>query len=305
VYLSQGSSSQPSNCQNRILNGSRARQNWYGAILAILVHKTQTDLISPQGPQIEKNALILVGQARLKARDWEVANDLFTRAIAVNAPPRSDVFGMRAATNRSLGRPEAALEDLQAQLRLQIVNSDILTNMADTLSAIGRHQEALEKLDAALVLNPKHFGATRSRGWFAFLEGSAGEAIAGLQRALELKPNDAYAALFLHIASVRSGQGDRIARAAANIDMQRWPAPIIRYYLGEIDAEELRRAAQNSDPVKHNEQDCEASFYIAEAYLMQSATKEAEALLNHAWEICPKTFYEWGAARAELRRIGQ
>lgn len=270
-----------------------------------LVNKTQTELISPQGPQIEKNALILVGQARLKARDWEAANDLFARAITMNAPPRSDVFGMRAAANRSLGRPEAALEDFQAQLRLQIANADILTNMADTLSAIGRHQEALEKLDAALVLNPKHFDATRSRGWFAFLDGRAGEAIAGLQRALELKPNDAYAALFLHIASVRSGQGDRIANAAANIDMQQWPAPVIRYYLGEIDAEELRRAAQNSDPVKHNEQDCEASFYIAEAYLMQSATKEAESLLNHAWEICPKTFYEWGAARAELRRIGQ
>lgn len=270
-----------------------------------LVKRTQTDLVSTEGPKVEQNALFLVGQARFKARDWDAANDLFTRAIAINAPTRSEIFGARAATARMLGRPEAALDDLQAQLRSQLVNAEILQSMAGALSDMGRHPEALQKLDEALLLNPKNFGATRSRGWYAFLDGRADEAVRGLERAVELNPNDAYAVLFLHIASMRAGQGERITASGAKVDMQEWPAPIIRYYRGEIDAEQLREAAKNQDQVKYNEQDCEASFYIAEARLMQGATKDAEPLLSHAWQICPKTFYEWGAARAELRRIGQ
>ncbi|CAN7142926.1 rhomboid family intramembrane serine protease [Bosea sp. LjRoot90] len=270
-----------------------------------LVGATQRALVSTEGPKVEQNALFLVGQTRFKARDWEAANDLFTRAIAINAPARSEIFGARAATARVLGRPEAALDDLQAQLRLQLVNVEILQSIAGALSDMGRHPEALQKLDEALLLNPKNFSATRSRGWYAFLDGRSDEAVRGLERAVELNPNDAYAALFLHIASVRSGQGERITTSAAKVDMQQWPAPVIRYYRGEIGAEELREAAKDQDPVKYNEQDCEASFYIAEARLMQGAAKDAEPLLSHAWQICPKTFYEWGAARAELRRIGQ
>lgn len=270
-----------------------------------LVNGTQRALVSTQGPHIEQNALFLVGQARRRARDWEAANDLFTRAIAINAPPRSDIFGVRAATARALGRPEAALEDLQAQLRLQIINADILENMADALSAMGRHPEALQKLDEALLLNPKNFSVIRSRGWLAFLDGRSDEAIQGLERALDLKPDDAYAALWLHIASMRAGRGERIAASAEKVDMRQWPAPVVRYYRGEIGAEELREAAKDQNLVKYNEQDCEASFYIAEARLMQGAAQDAEPLLSYASQICPKTFYEWGAARAELRRIGQ
>jgi|GEM_PF-1297623 len=270
-----------------------------------LVNKTQRDLVSAEGPKVEQNALFLVGQARRRARDWDAANDLFTRAIAISAPARSDIFGARASVARTLGRPEAALEDLQALLRLQLINDEILVSMAGALSEMGRDKEALQKLDEALILNPKSFNATRSRGWFAFLDGRSDEAIQGLERAVELNPNDAYAALFLHIASVRAGRGERIATSAAKVDMQQWPAPVIRYYRGEIGDEELREAAKDKDPVKYNEQDCEASFYIAEARLMQGATKDAEPLLSHASQICPRTFYEWSAARAELRRINQ
>lgn len=270
-----------------------------------LVSRTQAALSPGDLPVIEQNAFAVAGDARRKARDWEGARDLFTRAIATTASPKPEIYGWRAQTERALGLLDAALDDAEARVRLQPSSADALVSLAGILDAMGRGREAIARLDDALVLEPENANALRLRGWLAFFDGRPDEAIQGLERALTLRPDDAYAALWLHIASERSGRGSRLADAAKGVDMTVWPAPVIQFYRGEIDRDAFRAATQSRDPITHGEQTCEANFYLGEWHLLENAKAEAEPFMFYAASNCPKTFVEWAAARTERRLIEQ
>lgn len=269
----------------------------------MLVSRTQAAL-SPGGlPKVEQNAFIVAGEARRKARDWEAARDLFTRAIATTAPPIPAIYGWRAQTELALGLLDAALEDAEAQVRLQPSSTQALADLAGIYDAMGRQRDAIARLDEALALEPDNAGILRYRGWIAFFDGRPDEAMQGLERALTLRPDDAYAALWLHIVSVRSGRGSRLAAAAKGVDMTVWPAPVIQFYRGEIDRNAFRAATQSRDPITHGEQTCEANFYLGEWHLLENGKAEADPFLFYAASNCPKTFVEWAAARSESRLI--
>ena len=268
-----------------------------------LVSRTQAAL-SPAGlPEVEQNAFLVVGEARRKARDWEAARDLFTRASATTAPPMPAIYGWRAQTELALGLLDAALEDAEVQVRLQPSSTQALVDLAGIFDAMGRQRDAITRLDQALAMEPDNAGILRYRGWLAFFDGRPKKAIQDLERALTLKPEDAYAALWLHIVSARSGRGGRLASAAKGVDMTVWPAPIIQFYRGEIDRNVLRAATQSRDPITHGEQTCEANFYLGEWHLLENAKAEADPFIFYAATSCPKTFVEWAAARTERRLI--
>ena len=53
------------------------------------------------------------------------------------------------------------------------------------------------------------------------------------------------------------------------------------------------------------DQQCEARFYIGEWYMLRGDRAAATATLSMAVNTCPKTFYEYDGATAELTRIKQ
>jgi lipoprotein NlpI len=83
--------------------------------------------------------------------------------------------------------------------------------------------------------------------------------------------------------------------------MAKWPAPIVKFYLGKMTFEELRGAADDPNVVKRQGQLCEANFYAGELALANHKRTEAVELLRFAAENCPKNFLEWPAAVTELR----
>jgi hypothetical protein len=48
---------------------------------------------------------------------------------------------------------------------------------------------------------------------------------------------------------------------------------------------------------------CEAQFYSGKWHILQNKPAEAGAALRKAVETCPKTFTEYAAAQAELKRL--
>jgi lipoprotein NlpI len=125
-----------------------------------------------------------------------------------------------------------------------------------------------------------------------------------LHQSQELDAKDAYTALWREIVARRSNQPSRLADATAQLDMTKWPAPVVRMFLGETTPETALAAAEDADAKKQKDQVCEANFYAGELALQRSSKEDAARLFGLAVADCPKLFIEWSAAKAELKALG-
>jgi lipoprotein NlpI len=116
-------------------------------------------------------------------------------------------------------------------------------------------------------------------------------------------PKDPYTGLGLEVVTTRSNLPSHLAEATAQLDMTKWPAPIVRLFLGETTPEEVFAAADDADANKKKGQVCEANFYSGELALQRGTREEAVRLFRLAAADCPKTFIEWSAANAELKAM--
>jgi lipoprotein NlpI len=119
-----------------------------------------------------------------------------------------------------------------------------------------------------------------------------------------LDPKNAYYALWLDIIERRNGLPSRLPELAAAVDTAAWPAPVIRFFRGELDASGLAAAAADPDPTRNRGQVCEANFYSSELALLQGRKADARPLLEAAVSGCPYSFIEWDGANAELKALG-
>lgn len=168
--------------------------------------------------------------------------------------------------------------------------------------AIADFQDALNR-DAKVLAGP--FGL----GYANYMKGNYAEAETDLQKAADLNPAYAYSLLWLHMARMRQKKDDKadfVARAA-KVSMTDWPAPVVKYFLGQVYETDMITDAFNSNPQKQAGQQCEESFYSSENKLIQGGaqnTADARLGLTYATGVCPKRFVEYGGALAELKRMG-
>jgi len=85
--------------------------------------------------------------------------------------------------------------------------------------------------------------------------------------------------------------------------MTKWPAPVIRLYLGQLTPADVLAAADNADADTKKGQVCDANFYIGELSLQQRKKNDAARLFRLAAADCPKSYSE--AAGAELKALGE
>ncbi|TGQ11794.1 MULTISPECIES: rhomboid family intramembrane serine protease [unclassified Mesorhizobium] len=86
-------------------------------------------------------------------------------------------------------------------------------------------------------------------------------------------------------------------QAQAKLAPETWPYPIFDLFTGKLSPEALQMKAAGNDQL------CEATFYSAEENLIEGHIEIAKPLLKNALSICPKTFFEFGGAQLELRRL--
>ena len=107
------------------------------------------------------------------------------------------------------------------------------------------------------------------------------------------------------IVGQRSNVPSRLSQLISKIDMTKWPAPVIRLYLGQMTPEAvLAAAADDADSTTKKGQVCEANFYSGELALQKGTKEDATRLFGLAAADCPKGFIEWSAANAELKALG-
>lgn len=245
------------------------------------------------------------GIAYRSKRENERAIQDYDRAIKLN-PKYAAAFNNRGNVYRDMRDYDRAIQDYDEAIHLNPNYVLALNNRGRAYNEKRQYDRALADYEAAGRIDPasaSHFRIARA---FFYLGRFAESAEASLQ-ALMASPQNKYVILWRYIAQARSNgvraASEELVVNAAKLTEQRWPAPIIGFYLGKVGEKEMYAAADSSDPKKKNEQLCEANFYAAQAKFLGNATTEAVPLLRAAEKDCPPTFVEAHGASAELRRL--
>jgi tetratricopeptide (TPR) repeat protein len=213
-------------------------------------------------------------------------------------------FNNRANAYRTKGELDRAIEDYNEAVRLDRKYAGAFNNRGNAYRASGEFDRAIRDYDEAIRLAPKDSGTYLNRGLANLYAGSLPKALADLNQSTALDPKFAHTALWREIVDRRSNLPSRLAQAMTQIDMSKWPAPIIRLYLGEMAPEAVLSAAENQNADTKRDQLCEANFYIGELALQRGTKEEAVRLFELAAAECRKSANVWADAKAELKALG-
>ncbi len=228
---------------------------------------------------------------------------LWIQAADGNLAMRAQHLRLRAVESLNAGRAAAALEDLEAALKLQPKLLDWQVDRANALAKLGRLAEAETVFETLRRQAPGNDYLRSALAVFRFGEGRFAEA-EPLFRAV--KPDDAnrpYETIFAYLAGLRRGWPDRAWLQSNRMRGADWPASIQRYLLGEIDRAALLQAARDTFDLRTTEQQCEAYFTLGEVALAAGDQEAARREFENCVQSGIVGFIEYGLAKRELERL--
>jgi len=297
-----------------------------GFLIALAACDTKPEpMIDRQNVQAS-NYSVTVAAAVLRQGKYDYATTLADQAIASNQlKPRNQKFaqGIRAAAALHTARYDKAAEALssiaaQDQPRNAVAADATIAahpNRPDgyfaraALSlAAGQYAQAISDCDIAIGLEVAtvRVSVVDHAAWKSFDDGRFQEAIDNLGDNSIRATGQPYTLLLLHLARARLGRDDtqELARAVEAAGDSDWPAPVLAFYLGQIDQDQLFAAADNGpDYEARNGQRCEANFYAGEAASLHGRPDDARDLLDRAIDHCPSGYAEARAAVGERARM--
>ncbi|MEQ1715785.1 MAG: tetratricopeptide repeat protein [Hyphomicrobium sp.] len=218
-----------------------------------------------------------------------------------NATWRSDL----STAHIKIGDVHLAQGDLQAgvdrytqAIHFRPANANAYRARSHVYQIAGQYDLATADAMKAETVEPNSSVNIRYLGIARFNHGMFEAAAVDLLRSIQLE-DDAYALLFYHLATSRSpAKADAQTEGyARRLKASQWPVPILDLFLDRRSPEAARDAATNED------ERCEADFYIGQWRLLKGDRAAASQLMKSAVAICPKTFFEYAAAVAELKRL--
>ena len=220
------------------------------------------------------------------------------------AKTRAKAFYDRGVAYKDKGDYDHAIADYNEAIRLNPKNSIAYNNRGNAYDDKGDLAHAIADYNEAIRLNPKYDQAYENRGVAYLYSGNLAKALADVSQASKLDPKHAYHALWVDIVAPRSNVPSRVSDAILKIDMTKWPAPIIRMFLGQMTPAAVLAAAEDPEAQKKKSQVCEANFYGGELALRQGSKDEAARLFRLAATDCPYSDMERHAASQELKALG-
>ena len=239
---------------------------------------------------------------------WRNKGDLdraiadYNEAIRLD-PKDAKAYYSRGIASRAKGDLDSAIADYNEAIRLDPKDAAYYNNRGNAWRNKGDLDRAIADYNEAIRLDPKDAGCYKNRGVANLYAGSLSRALADLNQASELKPKDAYTALWLDVVNKRSNLPSHLPQVIAQLDMTRWPAPVIRLFLGQMTPDAVLAAADDPNGMIKQRRVCEASFFSGELRLMQGTKENAAHLFRLAATDCPKTLIVWSAANAELKAL--
>lgn len=249
------------------------------------------------------------GVAAGKRGDYAEAVRLFTRALddGLSGPNRSIAFNNRGVVYIRQGQYGLAIEDYNEAIRLRPDYADAFNNRGNAYGRKGKYDRAIEDYNQAVRLKPDYALALRNRGRAYYALDQHSQAAADFTKDLDLGPKEAYAALWLYAATLRSGKDGQaeLARRAGLLDLNAWPGPVVKFYLGRLKPDAVIAAANHHDVETSRGQGCEAQFYIGLYHSLHGNHVAAIPMLKTAAAACPTSFVEHVMAPVELEKLGR
>ncbi len=191
-----------------------------------------------------------------------------------------------------------ALADYSEAIRLNPKDAEAYAARARILRGTGDFKRAITDLDQAITLNPEDGYPYRERGVTLFSLGDLQAAAADFLRSTQ-HSEDVYAMIYRFVTQAHMGQNGaaELAANAEKLQTRSWPYPVIELLLGKQSTKTTLAFAVSPD------QKCEATFYVGEWYFIHHNDATARSRFRVAVNICPKSFGEYAAASAELKRF--
>ncbi len=239
------------------------------------------------------------GHLEQALRDYE-------KALAFN-PDSVEAHNNRGIALADQGKLARAIKDYETALSLDPNFAVAYYNRGNAYSEQGDLERAVEDYDAALRLNPGDAGVYHNRGVALFEHGHHADAIADFRHALTFAPDNIYSAIWLYLAQARAGEEERaeLRRNAERLrlDMADWPGPVIGMFLGDVDVQVVTDMGKPNATHADKERRCEAWFYVGQHELLAGRQDSARTLFKAVLRTGITNFFEFSAARAELRRM--
>src|SRR5258708_6164349 len=187
----------------------------------------------------------------------------YSQAISLD-PKAAQYYYNRGVTYRSKGDVDRAIADYNQAITIDPKSSDAFYNRGLAYRYKGDNDRALADFNQAISIDPQDGDIYKSRGRINLYTGAVPKALADFNQASALDPKDPYAALWVDIVGHRNNIPSRLMQASPQLDMTKWPAPIIGLFLGQMTAAAVLAAADDADATKKKGQICEANFFTAE-----------------------------------------
>jgi tetratricopeptide (TPR) repeat protein len=243
------------------------------------------------------------GRADQAKLDFDRAIADLDKAIAID-PKYAFAYFYRGRAYLNKDDLDRAIADFDKAITIDSTLRNAHYDRGIAFEANNDFDTAIAEFDKIIGLDQYDAVAIFDRGIANLYRGALPMARADLSRSAELNPRYPYTAIWLDIVDKRSNAPSRLAQTTTQVDMSKWPAPVIQLYLGLLTPADVLAAAADPDAETKKGQVCEANFYSGELALQQGANEEAARRFRLAATGCSRTFIEWPAANAELRALG-
>jgi lipoprotein NlpI len=243
-------------------------------------------------------AYVARGIAYEDKQDFDHAIANYTQAIEFD-PKEPRNYNNRCFAHNNKNELDLAIADCNQAILLDPKFSRAYINRGVAYYHKQDYAHAIADYNQAIEIDSKYAPAFEKRGIAYDDNKDYDHAISDYKQAIELDRRSAYSAIWLFVASTRSGKSAHadLEANAARINHTEWPYPIIEMFLGNKTPEDILSAATNPNSR------CEAQLYVGEWQLLQKDPGKAAPFLHKASETCPKDFVEYSRALAELKSM--
>ncbi len=249
---------------------------------------------------------LYLSQGDLYEADHQYAKavDDFSAVIRL-FPQKAYAYGRRGVLRDDLGQHDDAIPDFTRAIELASP-PELAQRYLDrgiSYEAGGHFDKALADLDES-INRQRQRDALVARGRVKFFMKDMPGAIADLKQAADDQPRDQYAPLWLFLAQNAAGQDARaeLARRAPQIDVTRWPGPLVEVFLGTRPADRIELPPHDTDWERARDK-CELEYYRGELALTHGDRTDAAKAFQAAIATGTTEYVEYHAAQIELKQL--